>query len=147
VAYLNIQKSPKTNIYTFDDLLDAIEQVESGGDPNAIGTDGEIGSFQITKIYVDDVNRILGGNIYSYDDRRNKDKSRNMVCIYIDYWAGIAVSSFMLDNWAMKNLFEELNYKQFEIGARIHNGGPNGWKKESTKTYWEKIERELKEKQ
>ena len=23
--------------------------------------------------------------------------------------------------------------------ARIHNGGPNGWKKESTEKYWEKV--------
>jgi hypothetical protein len=27
--------------------------------------------------------------------------------------------------------------------ARIHNGGPNGWKKESTKPYWEKVKKLL----
>tara|TARA_R100000700_G_scaffold45_1_gene147 strand:- start:323 stop:697 length:375 start_codon:yes stop_codon:yes gene_type:complete len=31
-----------------------------------------------------------------------------------------------------------------EIGARIWNGGPNGWKKDSTKKYWKKVKRFLK---
>ena len=33
-----------------------------------------------------------------------------------------------------------------EIGARIWNGGPNGWKKESTKKYWKKVIAHLKKK-
>ena len=27
--------------------------------------------------------------------------------------------------------------------ARIHNGGPNGWKKKSTDAYWAKVKKEL----
>ena len=49
-----------TSAPTFEDLLDAIEWVESKGYPNAIGDGGKAaGDFQIHKIYVDDVNRIL----------------------------------------------------------------------------------------
>ena len=33
--------------------------------------------------------------------------------------------------------------KYFELQARIHNGGPNGHKKESTKAYWLKVKKEL----
>ena len=45
---------------TFEDLLDAIESVESGGNANAVGDNNRaVGSFQIWKIYVDDVNRII----------------------------------------------------------------------------------------
>ena len=119
-------------------LLDAIEQVESGGDPNAVGDGGEaVGSFQIHKIYVDDVNRInTFGPKYSYDDRYDKDKSREMtkayLCWYIRFTRGI---------WKKP----EWEGRRWEYMARIHNGGPDGWKKESTKAYWEKVKAVLYE--
>ena len=31
-----------------------------------------------------------------------------------------------------------------EVLARIHNGGPRGWKKEATRSYWARVERRLK---
>jgi len=115
---------------TLDDLLDAIEQVESGGDPNAVGRDGEIGAYQLKKIYVDDVNRILkrwkqqmweqiNEPAYTYDDRLDRNLSRYMVEVYLAYY-GPAEGDL-------------------ESLARIHNGGPNGHQKESTKKYWLKV--------
>jgi len=138
-----------------EDLLNAIEQVESGGDSNAVGDGGAaIGSFQIHKIYVDDVNRILiiwrdklneifanyhtlhpdPNNIksfdfepYTYEDRYNKKHSRFMVFVYLTYYTPFN------DNYDI----------DIEKAARIHNGGPAGYKKESTKPYWQKVKREL----
>lgn len=121
--------------YTFDDLLDAIEWVESSGKPDPpMGKDGEVGTFQILPIYVDDVNRIMAFNEimrpdydvnlepiryapFTYDYcRRDRQRSRAMVRIYLNHYGGT---------------FEEM--------ARKHNGGPNGHKKKSTEAYWLKV--------
>ncbi len=83
-----------------------------------------IGAYQLHKIYVDDVNKILGEDRYTYADRWDADKSREMVRIYTEHYG----------QWA---IFD------FEVLARIHNGGPDGWKKESTLPYWEKVKAEL----
>ena len=108
---------------SFEDLLDAIEFVESGGDSNAVGDNGNaIGSFQIWKIYVDDVNRILGNDKYSYTDRLDRSKSRDMATIYLNHYGGT---------------FEEM--------ARKFNGGPNGHKKEATLKYWVKVKERLEQ--
>ena len=73
--------------YTFEQLLDAIAKVESGGMyDDAVGDNGDaIGSFQIHKVYVDDVNRIIGKNRYSYRDRHNFYRSKMMVGIYLTH--------------------------------------------------------------
>ena len=113
-----------------DRLLDAIEQVESGCNADAIGDNGNaIGSFQIWKIYVDDVNRILGEDRYTYSDRMSRSLSRQMVRVYIDHYT------------TEKRLKRE---STLEDMARNHNGGPNGYKKECTKKYWIKVKRRLK---
>ncbi len=117
---------------SFDDLLDAIEWVESKGDPWPVGDDGNaVGAYQIHKIYVDDVNRIIQkdgvGRIknlrFTYADRTNKKQSRMMVWIYLNHYGGT---------------FEEM--------ARKHNGGPNGHNKDCTKPYWEKAKARLETK-
>jgi hypothetical protein len=147
---VSVQTAPE-RLITFNDLLDAIEQVESGGDANAVGdwttislTEEEwlsgdyfgsffegqlkepqaIGSFQIHKIYVDDVNRITGLN-YSYEDRWHREKSRTMTMLYITHYGNLTTDD---DGGTHR-----------ERQARIHNGGPNGWKKESTLPYWAKV--------
>ena len=115
-----------TEGYTFDDLLDAIEWVESRGDSNAIGDNGRaIGCMQIHEIYVDDVNRIQAKKSkhkyqYPYGARYSSHLSREMVTIYLNHYGGT---------------FEEM--------ARKHNGGPQGHKKESTKKYWLKVKNSL----
>jgi len=109
--------------YSFNDLLDAIAEVESGGDPNAYNeAEDAVGLFQIRKIYVDDVNRILGRNVFCYADRLDPDESRMMVAVYLGRY-GVC--------------------RPIEALARIHNGGPRGWKKKSTIPYWEKVKKEL----
>ena len=124
---------PTIEQVTFEDLLDAIEWVESKSDANAVGDNGRaVGSFQIHKIYVDDVNRInrlSHTDKYShpvqwdYQHRLSKVASRWMVKTYLEYYGGT---------------FEEM--------ARNHNGGPIGHKKESTKAYWLKVKNRLEKK-
>lgn len=133
VVYVQVPKSP-----TFEDLLDAIEYVESGGDPKAVGDNGNaVGSFQIWKIYVDDVNRI--GRI------NHKDKYSNPT-----QWKYHHRESQVCSRWIVRDYLKHYATKKrigreptFEDMARIHNGGPNGWKKESTKSYWEKVKRAI----
>ncbi len=130
--------------YTFNDLLDAIEWEESKGDAGALGDWTEtleegamgagltfsdpkaVGAYQIHKIYVDDVNRIVGENIYSYNDRCDKNVSREMVGLYIRYY-GFKFCGDPRDG---------NEGPSYEVLARIHNGGPRGYLKESTKAYW-----------
>lgn len=122
---------------TLDDLLDAIEWVESKGNANAIGDNGEaVGAYQIHKIYVRDVNRILGKETYTYEDRWNRDKSREMTRIYLKYYDHNTPTDG-------KNQYPFGNMSWQERLARIHNGGPQGYKKESTEAYWEKVKRVL----
>jgi len=125
-----------SRLYTFFDLLDAIEQVESRGNPNAIGPDGEVGSFQIKLIYLCDVNWIIGDGRYEHLDRLSPVLSREMVKIYLKYWYRRHCDPPTLH-------IESGSIGVWEPYARIHNGGPNGYKKESTKSYWLKVKAEL----
>ncbi len=127
-AYTFTNREPE-----FDDFLRAIVWVESKGNEIAIGANGERGLYQLSEIYIDDVNRILGPSlaygkdVYSYKGAFNPTYSKTMVKCYLKYY---------LDKFA-KDKPESMS--SFEMAARIHNDGPNGWKKDSTKPYWEKI--------
>lgn len=108
------------------DIYDAIAYVESEGNRYAIGDKGAaVGMYQIHKCYVDDVNRIANTN-YTYEDRTDPDKSREMVGIYLNYYGRNYV----------RTTGKQLTY---EVLARIHNGGPYGYLKESTIEYWNKV--------
>lgn len=104
-------------------LLDAIEQVESGGQSDKIGDNGNaVGSYQIWPIMVKDVNLILGKDKYTLQDRLSRVKSREMCVIYLNHYC---------------------KGKSNEYMARCWNGGPMGYKKEATKTYWNRIRKEM----
>ena len=128
-------------------LLDAIATVESNNDDKAIGDKGRaIGRFQIWKTYVDEVNRICrlkkNGKTFSYEDRKDAVKSREMVCIYLEFWG---------------RQYERNTGKKatLEVLAKIHNGHAF-WKRSNTKkneqyfknlaSYWIKVSRELNSK-
>lgn len=112
-------------------LLDAIAKVESNNNPRAKGDQDKngnpraIGMYQIWKIYVDDVNR-MSSKKFTYEDRWDAKKSREMVRIYIEFY------SKHYENTTGKEATEE-------VMARIHNGGPSGWRKDATRLYWRKI--------
>ena len=70
-----------------DRLIDALIAVESNGDDSAIGDFGHaIGCLQIHPIMVRDVNRILGWDKYSLDDRYDRAKSINMCKTYLNHY-------------------------------------------------------------
>jgi len=112
-------------------LLDAIAIVESENNDHAVGDNGNaVGRYQLWRTYVDDVNRISHKN-FSYDDRRDPVKAREMVRIYLRHYGRV---------------YERRTGKQAtsEVLARIHNGGPRGYQKTATLKYWMKIQKALK---
>ena len=68
---------------------------------------------------------------FTYEDRKNKEKSQKIVKLYLEHYG---------------EKYEKETGKKAdnEILARIHNGGPKGWKKEATKNYWKKVQNNLK---
>ena len=110
-------------------LILAIILIESGGDPKAYNQrEQAAGLMQIRPIYVQDVNRILGEDRYTLDDRWCREKSIEMFVIYTrhyynHYWRQI----------------ESMGMGEDEAKARIHNGGPRGWQKKATDEYWQKV--------
>lgn len=108
-------------------LLLAIVTHESHGNLNVKdGPANDVGIFQITPVCIEDYNRIFKTN-YSHKDAR-KPKIAFKICNnYLSHWG---------------NIYEVKtgNKPTYEIYARIWNGGPNGYKKESTKKYWKNVE-------
>ena len=103
------------------DFIPALIQVESEGNPRALGKNNDRGILQITPILVKEVNRI-SGLAYTHDDAWDPEKSIEMFYII-----------------ARKYCPEQ----DFEKMARIWNGGPRGHTKECTIAYWNKVKNEL----
>jgi hypothetical protein len=107
-----------------DELLDAIAKVESQSDPDAVGDSGRaIGSYQIHKRYWADGTRILGVD-WSYQEAKDPAKARAVVRAYLMHYG------------RNRTLLEK---------ARIHNGGPRGYRKDATLAYARKIARILQD--
>lgn len=115
-------------------LVQAIEQVESDGDMNAIGDGGKsIGSFQIGKLYwIDAMN---------YNDSRDNSSIRDYLrngnyedtAANRDYAIQIMIAYW--ERYAYNTNPENL--------ARLHNGGPHGPDKQSTLPYWYKVKHQM----
>ena len=105
-----------------DSLIDAIIHVESRGDSMAYNAkEDAVGVLQIRPIMMREVNRLLGYNKYTLDDRWSKSKSIEMF------------------NVIKQHTTNPTN----EILARNWNGGWNGYKKKSTLKYWQKVKTQL----
>ena len=87
LIYINTNSSTinKINIQTIiikkDIILETIIHVETNNE-NIAGKTGDIGYLQITLIFLNDVNRILGYNKYKPIDRWNKSKAIEMSYIH-----------------------------------------------------------------
>ena len=130
-SILLVVASSVQSVEVSSNLLDAIEKTESNGKADAVGDNGKaVGSFQIHKIYVDDVNG-FSSEKFTYEDRKDKVKSRKIVKLYLEHYG---------------KAYEKKTGKTAtnEVLARIHNGGPKGYNKEATKKYWNKIDKALK---
>ena len=112
-----VRTIPKTT-----SLIDAIIYVESRGDTNAHNIQEDaVGCLQIRPIMLREVNRLLGYDKYELMDRWNKTKSIEMFEI----------------------IRQNTPNPTDEILARNWNGGWNGYKKQSTLKYWNKVKQQL----
>lgn len=59
----------------WDIFIEAMIQVESGGNPFALGTQNDVGVLQIRPIMVREANRILGREVFLLDDRYSREIS------------------------------------------------------------------------
>ena len=113
----------------YSNLLDAMEHVESGCFTSAIGKNSEVGILQISKICIDDVNRIYTLD-FKYNDRYDRKKSRLIAILYLKYYGKVytkATGKVPTD----------------EVLARIWNGGPTGYLKKSTVKYWKAVKNRM----
>jgi len=116
---------PQTLTPQQTELVNALIQVESNGQDDAVGDNGSaIGCLQIWKIYwLDATERSnIGGK---YLDCFTRNYSIKIFDAYMKRYAREA--------WTNPNKFDA------EKVARIHNGGPKGYKKTATLKYWKKV--------
>lgn len=105
-------------------LVAVLIAVESSGNDQAVSRDGTcMGPLQQKAIFVADVNRIAGTS-YGHDDVFDREKAIEMFHIYIRYYATEA------------RLGHEPTWEDI---ARIHAGGPNGWRRPGTRWYWRRV--------
>lgn len=119
-----VTQEKKQEEKTIEDLIYALAMVETGQpyqNSSKRGLAGEIGPLQILKPYWID-SKIPG----RWEDCENWDYSVKVVQAYWQRYAKRA-----------------LKEKDFEVLARIHNGGPTGATKQATKKYWEKVKKFL----
>ena len=113
-------------------LLGAICEVESNCESDAIGDNGDsIGAYQIQYNYWFDAvewDPSLSSPIFEYSNCFNKEYSEFIIIAYMERYVPDA-----------------MEYFNPEVIARTHNGGPNGFIKNSTIKYWEKVKPIFKE--
>jgi hypothetical protein len=110
-------------------LFLSMAQKESYRNPDTRNaSEDAVGYLQIRPVMVDDVNRILGHHEFDYSDRWDVDASYRMFVIFMDYYGSIY----------QRNTG---NPPTDEIRARMWNGGPKGYAKKSTISYWRDVER------
>ncbi len=128
---------------TLSPLESAITHVESGGDTYAIGDkhlkDKAYGPMQIRLPCVKDVRQYAGVSIYV--DEKGKS---------VEITPENCLGNFELSVWIFRNYMARyVTEKRLgrpptdEDRARCWNGGPNGYKKQSTVKYWVKVEKAL----
>lgn len=89
MTMVSLSLNAKTSNETFDwtEVINAIINVESNGNPNAVNGNGScVGILQITKVLVKECNNILremkSPKRYTLSDRKNPMKSKEMFTLY-----------------------------------------------------------------
>jgi hypothetical protein len=115
-------------------FLTILIQVESNGDPMSVGDlnlkHHAYGVCQIRQPYLEDVNAISHTTYTIEQIKASETLSKWAVMVYVKHYG---------------QRYTRLTGKPLtmEVAARIHCGGPDGWKKKATDAYWEKFSREL----
>ena len=122
VVILLQAKSPSFN---WDPVMDAIIQVESGGNPNAV-SGKSVGVMQITPILVEDCNQIL-----------EKKKSKKRYTLADRYSAKKSKEMFLL----IQSYYNPMN--NIEKAIRLWNGGVN-YSVRATNRYFRKVMKKMK---
>ena len=105
-----------TSAENWNKLIEAIIQVESGGNPRA-RSGSSVGILQITPICVKECNNILRTQKYSLSDRYNPEKSKEMFAL-------------------IQNKYNPKH--NIERAIRLWNGGPK-YSIKSTNRYFNKV--------
>lgn len=118
---------------TLDEVMDVIEEMESGGDVNAIGDLGKAyGCLQIQAGCLEDFKRWNPDGdtkalaLHDLQGDAGRLISRKIFTDYMQHYA------------TKKRLGRAVTYEDM---ARIWNGGPNGWNKSATRGYGAKFVR------
>ena len=125
--------------YTWRDTLDAIRQVESGGLPDeGVGARGDngnaLGPYQIWSAYhFDAAERDRSLTDYS-KCLTSKAYSERVIDAYMGRYARASRDRLKKGVGTLADI---------ERVARIHNGGPRGYKKKATLGYWRKVQEAL----
>ena len=100
-------------------LFAAIAEVES---ENGRTSDNV---YQIQRVYLDDLGRVYGCH-FADEVMTDRHASEQVMLAYLEYYG---------ERYARRTGRQPTA----EVLARIHNGGPNGWRKDSTLAYWAKV--------
>ena len=111
--------------FNWDPVMDAIIQVESGGNPNAV-SGNSVGVMQITPILVEDCNQIL-----------EKKKSKKRYTLADRYSAKKSKEMFLL----IQSYYNPMN--NVEKAIRLWNGGVN-YSVRATNRYFRKVMNKMK---
>lgn len=142
LAAVSLAPSPALQeTFTWRETLDAIRVVETGGEPDegrgAIGDNGNaLGSYQIWKpFWLDAVERepalAKGGYRRVLKDKAHSEK---IVRAYMARYNREALRRLEEGRGSMADVLRT---------ARIHNGGPKGYRKEATLKYADKVRKEI----
>ena len=130
-SIVEVDRKDVPNIITDTDLLTALIFVESRGNDSAIGDrhlvgNEAVGVLQIRPIMVREVNRIcriIGSpQRFTLKDRFDRNKTIEMFYVWKNYHHKDSDMETIARNW---------------------NGGPKGYKRNSTLKYWNKVEQQL----
>ena len=111
--------------FNWDPVMDAIIQVESGGNPNAV-SGNSVGVMQITPILVQDCNQIL-----------ERKKSKKRFTLADRYSAKKSKEMFLL----IQSYYNPMN--NVEKAIRLWNGGVN-YSVRATNRYFQKVMNKMK---
>ena len=134
-----------------DALINRLAWVESRGDDYARNSgEGALGRWQIRRVCLEDVNRLMGARRLPYpqgqggaakaawhpSDRCVRAWARRMLCVYLAHYGTHWVQA---GHGVWRGDPVPAGTVPAEVLARMWNGGPTGWQKAATEAYWAKV--------